>query len=162
MKLKVGDFVFVDSTRSPRSYRGGPSLRDWQGKGYGVITAVEDCEEVSFAQVLVGGELRWVLIEDISKDPMGDNWYLYVLECVDNTLYTGITTDVHRRLHEHNNTSRGAKYTRSRRPSRVVFCHPFDSRSSAAKAEYRFRKLTKSKKQKIIQGIDDINILFKL
>jgi len=161
MKLKVGDFVFVDSTRGTANYQ-GMSLRDWQGKGYGVITAAEDCEEVSFAQVLVSGELRWVLIEDISKDPMGDNWYLYVLECVDGTFYTGITTNVNRRLHEHNNTSRGAKYTKARRPTRVVYCHPFDSRSTAAKAEYRFRKLSRDKKQKIIQGTADISTVFKL
>lgn len=158
IKLEVGNFVFVDSTR------GNSTLRDWQGRGYGVITAVEECEEldVPFAQVLVNGELRWVLVEDISKDPMGDDWFLYVLECADGSYYTGITTSVHRRLHEHNFTKKGAKYTRSRRPSRVIFCHEFASRSHAAKAEYRFRKLARADKEKIIQGIVDINAVFKL
>ncbi len=158
LKLKVGDFVFVDSTR------GQSSLRDWQGRGYGVITAVEsiDCEDVPFAQVLVNGELRWVLAEDISKDPMGDQWFMYVLECSDGTYYTGITTDVVRRLHEHNFTKKGAKYTRTRRPSRVIFCKEYESRSKAAKVEYRFRKLHRPEKEKIIQGIVDINAVLKL
>ena len=158
VKLEIGSFVFVDSTR------GNATLRDWQGRGYGVITAIEECEEFDtpFAQVLVNGELRWVLVEDISKDPMGDDWFLYVLECADGTYYTGITTNVHRRLHEHNFTKKGAKYTKSRRPSRVIFCQEYSSRSSAAKAEYRFRKLSRKDKSKIIQGIVDINTVFKL
>ena len=158
LKLKVGDFVFVDSTR------GNASLRDWQGRGFGVITAVEsiDCEDVPFAQVLVNGELRWVLIEDISKDPMGDQWFLYVLECADGTYYTGITTDPKRRLHEHNFTKKGAKYTRSRRPSKVVYCEEYESRSKAAKIEYRFRNLTRPQKEKIIQGIVSINDVCKI
>ena len=157
-KLKIGDFVFVDSTK------GISSLRDWQGRGYGVVTAVEsiDCEDVPFAQVLVNGELRWVLTEDISKDPLGNRWFLYVLECVDGTLYTGITTDPKRRLHEHNFTKKGAKYTRGRRPNKMVYCKEFDSRSEAAKLEYRFRKLPKTKKEIVIQGSADIRELCKL
>lgn len=152
-RLKIGDFVFVDSTS------GSSSLKDWQGRGFGVVTAVEsmDCDDVPFAQVLVNGELRWVLTDDISKDPLGNRWFLYVLECSDKTLYTGITTDPKRRLHEHNFTKKGAKYTRSRRPSKIVFCEEYESRSAAAKIEYRFRNLPRSKKLDIVQGKLDIN-----
>ena len=158
MKLKIGDFVFVDSTRGQTSARG------WQGRGYGVITSIEDCDivDVPFAQVLVNGDLRWVLIEDISRDPMGDEWYMYVLECADGTYYTGITTDVKRRLYEHNNTSRGAKYVKPRRPVAVIYSIDFPNRSKAAKAEYRFKKLAREQKAKVIYGHTDINALLKL
>ena len=157
-KLNIGDFVFVDSTN------GNASLRDWQGRGFGVITAVEsiDCEDVPFAQVLVNGELRWVLTEDISRDPMGDQWFLYVLECSDGTYYTGITTDPKRRLHEHNFTKKAAKYTRARRPNKLIFCEEYESRSKAAKVEYRFRKLPRTSKERIIQGIVDIRDICKV
>lgn len=158
MKLKTGDFVFVDSTRGQTSARG------WQGRGYGVITAVEsiDCEDVPFAQVLVNGELRWVLVEDISRDPMGDEWYMYVLECSDGTYYTGITTDVKRRLYEHNNTGKAAKYVKSRRPVAVIYSTDFENRSAAAKAEYRFKRLTRKQKTEVIYGHADIKAALKL
>ena len=47
-------------------------------------------------------------------------YFVYILECADGTLYTGITTDLERRLDEHNNSSKGAKYTRARRPVVLV------------------------------------------
>lgn len=158
MKLRVGDFVFVDSTRGRSSPRG------WQGRGYGVITSIEECEieDVQFAQVLVNGELRWVLVEDISKDPMGDEWYMYVLECNDGTYYTGITTDVKRRLYEHNNTGKAAKYVRARRPATVIYSIDFENRSIAAKAEYRFKRLSREEKAKVIYGHTDIKAVLKL
>jgi len=158
MKLKIGDFVFVDSTRGQTSARG------WQGRGYGVVTSIEDCEvaDVPFAQVLVNGELRWVLIEDISRDPMGDEWYMYVLECSDSTYYTGITTDVKRRLHEHNNTGKASKYVKARRPVAVIYSTDFENRSIAAKAEYRFKQLSRQQKRDVIYGHADIKAALKL
>tara|TARA_Y100001973_G_C5169828_1_gene318350 strand:+ start:1034 stop:1288 length:255 start_codon:yes stop_codon:yes gene_type:complete len=76
-------------------------------------------------------------------------WFLYVVECADGTLYTGITTDVDRRLHEHNSTRKGAKYTRSRRPVILrAFCLCED-RSDALVKEIAFKKL--SRKQKILE-----------
>ena len=79
-------------------------------------------------------------------------WKLYVLKCVDGTLYTGITTDVTRRLHEHNSTKKGAKYTRSRRPVKLVYTKSFDNRSLVCKAEARFKKLNRPAKMTIIQS----------
>ena len=52
-------------------------------------------------------------------------WHLYVVRCSDGTLYTGVTTDLDRRLHEHNVTKRGAKYTRTRRPVELVWSKEF-------------------------------------
>jgi putative endonuclease len=77
-------------------------------------------------------------------------WFLYVLKCSDDTLYTGVTTDIDRRLHEHNTSKRGAKYTKTRRPTNLVYWLRFQDRSSAQKAEYRFKQLTREEKKKVI------------
>jgi len=68
------------------------------------------------------------------------------VRCSDGTLYTGITTDVTRRLHEHNATKKGAKYTRGRRPVELVYWIDFNDRSTASKAESRFKKLSRKEK----------------
>ena len=72
---------------------------------------------------------------------MSGIWYLYVVRCSDDTLYTGITTDVARRLSEHNTSKRGAKYTKTRRPINLVYYELYQSRSNAQKAEHKFKKL---------------------
>jgi len=77
-------------------------------------------------------------------------WFLYVLKCDDGTLYTGVTTNIQRRLKEHNTSSRGAKYTKTRRPVEVVYWTCFRDRSSAQKAEYKFKQLTREQKKKVI------------
>lgn len=82
-------------------------------------------------------------------------WYLYVVECADGTLYTGITNNVSRRLHEHNNTKKGAKYTRVRRPVRLVWEKQYNNRSEAQSAEYQFKKLLHKQKWQIIRGDRD-------
>ena len=79
-------------------------------------------------------------------------WFVYILRCVDNTLYTGITTDLKRRLFEHNETKKGAKYTRCRRPCRLVYHSSWAGRSEAAKEEYRIKKLTRREKENAIKG----------
>ncbi len=80
-------------------------------------------------------------------------WYVYILKCNDQTLYTGITTDLERRLEEHNTSSRGAKYTRSRRPVEIVYSSKFPHKSAAQKEEYRIKKLNKAEKLNIIKNI---------
>jgi len=79
-----------------------------------------------------------------------NTWFLYVLRCSDSTFYTGVTTDVQRRLNEHNTSPRGAKYTKTRRPTELVYWISFEDRSKAQKAEYRFKKLTRRQKEEII------------
>lgn len=71
---------------------------------------------------------------------------LYVLMCADHTLYAGITTDVERRVAEHNTSKRGAKYTRSRRPVRLVYHQTFATRSEALSAEAAFKALSRAEK----------------
>jgi len=77
-------------------------------------------------------------------------WYLYVVRCSDDTLYTGITTDLARRLNEHNASKRGAKYTKTRRPINLIYYELYQSRSNAQKAECKFKKLTREQKEKKI------------
>ena len=77
-------------------------------------------------------------------------WFLYILRCSDGTYYTGVTTDVTRRMNEHNTSKRGAKYTRARRPVKVVYYSEYDSRSSAQKAEFDFKRLSRKQKESII------------
>lgn len=69
-------------------------------------------------------------------------WFVYILRCQDGTLYTGITTDLDRRLAEHNVGKRGARYTRVRRPVRLVYAEAAPSRADAARREYQLRRLS--------------------
>jgi len=73
-----------------------------------------------------------------------------MLICADNTLYTGITTNIERRVMEHNDGALGAKYTRVRRPVRVVYQASFENRSEASREESRIKKMTKSQKEEFI------------
>lgn len=75
---------------------------------------------------------------------------LYMLRCVDGTFYTGITTDVVRRIREHNSSPLGAKYTRGRRPVTLVFSRRFRNRSLATREEARIKKFSRMKKLMLI------------
>ena len=80
------------------------------------------------------------------------SYFVYILECSDKTLYTGIATDLERRLDEHNNSDKGAKYTKIRRPLKLVYSEKSENRSSASKREYEIKKLSREKKLEIIRG----------
>ena len=73
-------------------------------------------------------------------------YFVYMVKCSDNTLYTGITTDLQRRVQEHNESKKGAKYTRLRRPVRLVYSEECQNRSSASKREAAIKKLKKEDK----------------
>ena len=75
-------------------------------------------------------------------------YYLYIVRCADKTLYTGIAQDVKKRIVEHNASDVGAKYTRARRPVKLVYTRRFRSRSTASRAEVRIKQL--SRKEKLI------------
>jgi putative endonuclease len=79
------------------------------------------------------------------------DWFLYILRCQDNSLYAGITTDVERRLKEHNQGPKGARYTRARRPVTLLISWPYPNRSVATKAEIQFKKFSRKKKQSYIE-----------
>lgn len=73
-------------------------------------------------------------------------WHVYLLRCADGTLYAGSTTDIARRLEEHNQSPLGAKYTRARRPVKLIYSANFPTRSAAAKEECRIKALTRAGK----------------
>ncbi len=77
-------------------------------------------------------------------------YHLYMLKCADETLYTGITTDMERRLKEHNKGKAAAKYTRTRRPVALVYSKTYKDRSAASIAESQMKKLTKEEKLALI------------
>lgn len=77
-------------------------------------------------------------------------YFVYIVECADGTLYTGITTDLKRRVEEHNTSPVGARYTSARRPVSLVYSKKFKDRSSASIEEARIKKLSKAGKLALI------------
>ena len=81
---------------------------------------------------------------------MANTWKLYILRCGDGTLYTGITTDVVKRLEVHR-SGKGAKYTRSRGPLELVYEEECGDHSAALKRELEIKKLSREEKMKLIK-----------
>ena len=81
---------------------------------------------------------------------MDNTWILYILRCRDGSLYTGITTDLDRRLDEHR-SGKGAKYTRGRGPLELVYSEECGNHSDALKRELKIKALSKTEKLKLIQ-----------
>ncbi len=78
-------------------------------------------------------------------------WFVYILRCADDTLYTGITTDVNKRIKQHNGSDKnGAKYTRNRRPVKLVYQEVLSSRSDASKREHSIKSLKKCQKELLV------------
>ena len=77
-------------------------------------------------------------------------YFVYILRCSDDTLYTGITTELQRRVDEHNHSDKGAKYTKIRRPVTLVYSEVYEDRSSASKREYAIKKLSRNQKMELI------------
>lgn len=84
---------------------------------------------------------------------MDKQWVVYILECGDNTLYTGITNDLERRLKQHN-TGKGARYTRGRGPLVLRALFHFENRSEATKEEFRIKHLSRESKFELISIYD--------
>ena len=82
---------------------------------------------------------------------MVESWKLYILRCRDNSLYTGITTDVERRLEAHR-CGKGAKYTRGRGPLELVYWEECGNHSQALKRELEIKAMKREEKEKLIQG----------
>ena len=84
---------------------------------------------------------------------MEEIWYLYILRCKDGSLYTGITTDVLRRLEEHR-SGKGAKYTRSRLPVKLVYVEEWETKQQAMQREAYIKGLTRKDKEKLVWGYE--------
>lgn len=86
----------------------------------------------------------------------GRSWHVYMVRCSDGTLYTGITRDLEKRIAAHNSGKDGARYTRSRRPVTLVYAMEAESRSAAARLEYRIKKLPPEKKKVLAEGNETV------
>ena len=85
---------------------------------------------------------------------MNADWHVYIVCCVDNTLYTGISNNVERRVKEHNAGTRGARYTRTRRPVRLLFTEGPMTQSDALRREHLLKSKTRAEKLTLIGGGD--------
>lgn len=77
-------------------------------------------------------------------------YYIYILRCADDTLYTGFTNNIENRMKRHNSSTRGAKYTRIRRPVTVVYSEQYGTKSEAMKREYEIKQMTRTEKLRLL------------
>ena len=80
-----------------------------------------------------------------------DIWFVYMVRCSDGTLYTGITNGLEKRIKAHNSGKDGARYTRSRRPVKLVYSEEVESKSAASRLEYTIKKLPRLKKVQLVR-----------
>jgi len=78
-------------------------------------------------------------------------WHIYILKCADKTFYTGITNDLKRRIWEHNFSPLGAKYTKGRRPAKLIYSIKLKNRAEALKEEYRIKQFSRQEKIGLIK-----------
>lgn len=83
-------------------------------------------------------------------------WWLYLIRCGDGSLYTGIATDVARRVAEHESGSRGARYLRGRGPLELVLQYPLGDRRVASRAEHRVKRFSREKKERLIRAPEEL------
>ena len=85
--------------------------------------------------------------------PLVSHWTVYILECADGTLYTGVTREMERRLAQHNGElAGGPKYTRGRRPVRLLWCAGAPDQSQALKREMGIKRLSRQDKLRVVRG----------
>ena len=87
-----------------------------------------------------------------NTDDSDCGWQVYIVRCADDTLYTGVARDVEKRVLEHNESPRGAKYTKARRPVVLMYCEACDDRSQALRREHVIKKLPRIEKIRLIDG----------
>ncbi|WP_196138508.1 GIY-YIG nuclease family protein [Aliikangiella sp. G2MR2-5] len=93
---------------------------------------------------------------------MANNWYVYIIKASDDSLYTGVTTDIKRRWKEHNSGTKGAKYFRGRKPKVLLYLAEFPGRSESQREEYRIKKLTKRDKLLLTNAGNNLTSSVKL
>jgi len=89
-----------------------------------------------------------------SSKMTSSNWTVYIILCTDDSLYTGITTDMERRLLQHSNLQ-GAKYFRGRKPQMLVYLESGHTRSTASKRELEIKRLKRREKQQLLQSANN-------
>lgn len=90
---------------------------------------------------------------EYTKSLVGEtlNYFVYMVKCADNTLYTGYTSNLEQRLKQHNSGSQGARYTRTRRPVKLVFVEIYQSQREAIKRELAIKKRSREEKLNLIK-----------
>lgn len=89
-------------------------------------------------------------------------YYIYIIKCSGNAFYTGITSNVSRRMHEHfNKTEKCAKYTRSHNAEKLVALWTTDTRKNASKLEWHIKQLTHTQKVQLINNPESVNSIIK-
>jgi putative endonuclease len=86
-------------------------------------------------------------------DKGGNTWCVYMVRCRDGTLYTGITKNLDKRIEAHNFGRDGARYTRSRRPVKLVYSEQAESKAAAARLEYRLKRLPRAEKDRLVKMV---------
>jgi len=81
-----------------------------------------------------------------------EQWHVYIAECADHSLYTGVAADVARRIKEHNESPRGARYTKSRRPVALRYAEPHPTKGAALTREAALKRLSRKEKLDLIKG----------
>lgn len=81
-------------------------------------------------------------------------WKVYILKCCDWSFYTWITTDLKRRVEEHNFSEKWAKYTKTRRPVELIYYEEYENRSESSSREYEIKRLPRSKKEVLIKNFE--------
>ncbi|MDK9708600.1 MAG: GIY-YIG nuclease family protein [Desulforhopalus sp.] len=102
-------------------------------------------------------------MHDPGQDPLisSEPWVVYIVRCKDGSYYTGITTDLARRIVEHNSPKGGAKYTRPRRPVELVYSEPAASRAVAARREHQVKKMPFTRKIRLILGAGAVDAVIQ-
>ena len=113
-----------------------------------------DIEDEPSTKIFCRGITSHVGYTIAMKKPFSEQSYtVYVVQCADGTLYTGITTDIDRRMREHNGIEPGgAKYTQARRPVVLVYTVGMSDRASASQEEHRIKKLSRQAKLRLVQS----------
>jgi len=88
----------------------------------------------------------------MKKKPSARRWFVYIARCADGTLYTGVTTDVARRIREHNDSPKGARYTSGRRPVALMHAERRASRAAALAREAAIKRLPRAQKLALMRA----------
>ena len=123
-------------------------------KGQGLKSFEDMLDAITCAYTIYfcqNNEARYYKVEgeNIFVTPISP-WKVYILKCADETLYTGVTTDLKRRVNEHNTSNIGAKYTRNRRPIELVYFENSDDKVDAMRREYAIKQLSRKEKLRLI------------
>jgi putative endonuclease len=93
-----------------------------------------------------------IITEPSSQKTSNNKWSVYIVECRDKSLYTGITNNLEKRIETHN-SGKGAKYTRARRPIKLKYYEEIENKSLALKREFAIKQLTRAQKNQLINNL---------